>query len=188
MSGPHFEPEDNDPLFEKPHEPKDLPVGYGPPPEGFDGDPALLGPPPSTNLTDRLTVIDIVYYQLVGEGVEEDECRFERSLPCIEEQPYKRRLKATEEAAPIDPKWVENPSMVRIVNLEGKFLQRHPTPEQLEEAEGKVLELGLLELTEPLFLIPPGECQRFTPNLPVNQFTIRSQCGIARYILQVYPG
>lgn len=144
-------------------------------------------------LKSRLTVVESLYHQSFGEEPVRVDSRFSRELES-DEQPYSRRLKATEGWQPLDCGWVKDPGMVCVTNEEGKHFQVNPTKEEKEALARKVLEIlispGQLNREsmgwESLgWLIPPGESFRGCP--PSHKIWIRSQSGVTRFSVFTIP-
>ncbi len=86
------------------------------------------------------------------------EISFERLLKTKEEPYCRTRVTVGEEWTPVDMGWVKSPGMVVIKNRETKF-GVVPTPEQKEEAAGKVVELSFLPEGPAHIIIYPKETQ-----------------------------
>lgn len=135
---------------------------------------------------DKLTIVESIYHQPFGEQPTQVENRFEQILSSSE-QPYQRKLKATEEWQQLDFGWLESVGMILIVNTEGKFLQLQPTEEEKEETAKKVLELCYRISVCPFgWSILPGASFRGQPNDPTT-LHIRSQSGVTRFMLYAWP-
>lgn len=133
----------------------------------------------------RLTVVDTVYYQSPDMPATSAESRFSRELDNTDQQPYVRRTKVTEEWAALDCGWLNECSMLLLVNEEGRGLQKIPTPEEKKEIAFKVLEIRFgSELVE--WLIPPGESLRGYPVNP-NQMFVRCRSGEAKLTIHLFP-
>jgi len=135
-------------------------------------------------IRDRITVIDRVYHQRLGEEAQEFPCTFSRELETTE-QPYTRQLVATEEWKPLDHGWIERVGMLIVVNQEGRFLQTNPSKEQKDEAAKKILELQY-EGSAWSWLIPPGESFRGMPG-DITNLLIRSRSGTIKFTVHVLP-
>lgn len=137
-------------------------------------------------ISDRITVVEMVYHRSSGEPPVCVESRFSRELE-TSEQPYSRRLKATEQWQSLDCGWLkDNVGMILIVNSEGRFPQANPTGKEREAAAKKVLEVAHRSLGQKgSWLIPPGESMRASPSAPLD-LVIRSQSGVTKFVVHLY--
>lgn len=134
----------------------------------------------------RIVVVEKIYHQLQGEQPIGCEHQYSQELR-TDEQPYERRCVATEEWQPLDCGWLEDVSMLHIVNEEGQFKQVNPTDEERAEAAKKILEVGHYlphECSD--WLILPGQSMRGCP-MTAGQLHIRCRSGKACYRLRFYP-
>lgn len=123
-------------------------------------------------LKSRIVVIEKVYHQPPdGEatGVDRAYTRWVDST----EEPYGRKLTINPENwKKLDHGWVKGPCMVSIFNEEGRNRQTIPTPEELQETAGKIIEIGIMPkdgngfYLDPFIIVRPGESCRFeTPDI-----------------------
>lgn len=133
----------------------------------------------------RLTVVDTVYYQSQEMPAISAESRFSRLLETLEEQPYVRRMKVSEEWAPLDCGWLNECSMLMLVNEEGRGLDKIPTQEEQKLINKRIIEVRFgSEDVE--WLIPPGESLRGYPINPKLMW-IRCQTGQAKLTINLFP-
>lgn len=136
-------------------------------------------------LKNRLSVIGAVYYETADAQPEGAQYVFSRELK-TDDQVYKRNLKATEEWQPLDCGWLSDCGMLLIVNNEGKFTV-NPTDEQREEASKKILEVSYGPVQcQPNWLIPVGESMQALPS-DVDKLFIRSQSGVIKFTIHLFP-
>ena len=77
--------------------------------------------------------------------------------------------------------------MLVVVNEEGKYTQRIPSPSEREESDKRVLEVGILVEGVTMFaVIPPQQSIRFSPGQGVGLYMIRSRHATARYAVHVF--
>jgi hypothetical protein len=130
----------------------------------------------------RLTVVESLYHQGTADEPFNFVSKFERML-MIDEQPYVRQAKATEEWKKLDFAWLnEGYGTVVIRNEEGTFPNTKPTDEEKQEAEARVLEVGYENETP--WLVYPRASMRVCPTKPL---FIRSRSGKSRFTLCVIP-
>jgi len=130
---------------------------------------------------DRLVVVETIYYQPVEANpitLLGDTSRYSREL-LSSEQPYERHKVAKENWEKLDKGWINNCGLFILRNDEGKF-SYNPTPVQILEASGRIIEISFNDST-PSILVPPGETCRFYPF--DDKIWIRSQKITARYTL-----
>jgi len=140
-------------------------------------------PPPA-----RLTVVEHVYYQATGEDAwEVPNSSYSRFLT-TDEQPYVRKLTATEEWTKIDTGWLTECSTLVIVNEEGGFRSRLPTEEQKEETAKKILEVGFHQHNYDVgwLVVLPQESLRMCPS-HLGKLFIRCQFGTAKFTIYIIP-
>ncbi len=150
--------------------------------------PARPSPHEMQPMTNRVAVIETILHQLAGEQPTSIENRFARELE-TDEQSYDRKVKIGENWTLLDLGWVANvggPSIIVIVNEEGRNLQVNPSEEERKAIDAKVIELcsGRCEDLEPEWFIPPGESFRGSPLKPVY---LRCRQGIAKVRLFIIP-
>ncbi len=157
--------------------------------------PTLSGtaekPEPSTKST--VNILSTVYHRNPGENPITLETNMRHEL-VSDEQPYQRRCRVGEEWEPLDFGWLapkDGPldvGSIHIVNEEGKFLQKQPTPEQRAKTEAKILEIRVTpdNCCWGYFLIAPGQPFYNYPTQP-KDLQIRCQKGIARFTITVFP-
>jgi len=144
-------------------------------------------------LKNRLTVVGSIYFVAANEQPESVDTGFSRDL-ASEEQPYRRRLKATEEWQRLDCGWIKEASQVFIANEEGKGLQVNPTDEEREDIARRIIEVSFCEDGEgpndtfisSVWLVSPGESMRGLPSR-VDRLCVRCQHGTARFTLYIVP-
>lgn len=153
-----------------------------------EGTTPKLKAKPTPVVKDRITVVETIYYQPFGDQATSVESKFDRILDSVDEQPYSRKCKATEEWQSLDTGWVKTCSMLSIENNEGKFAQRIPTPEERDEAKAKVLELAYSGeyVDEDTWLILPGESMRGLP-ADLSRLLIRCRKGSAKFTVTAFP-
>lgn len=131
----------------------------------------------------RVVVVGHVYHQNIGEQPKNVESRFVRLLDSDDQPIIRRRFTVGESWQKIDFGWIQKPGMLVIENLEGRFIQTIPAPDEIKEASKKVLEISN-ENSLPIFLIPAGEDMR---GMPGADLYIRCQSGTAKYSISVMP-
>jgi len=137
---------------------------------------------------DTLTVVEVVYHQQFGEQPTSIEHRFDRQL-ATSEQPYQRRLRASEEWLPLPTGWLPASAvgMMVISNDEGRGLALQPSSEEKEEIAGKILEVSYNSAGDGgKWLIHPGETMRGYPD-DAGGLYIRCRRDTARFTLYLYP-
>lgn len=133
----------------------------------------------------RLTVVEKVYHQVMGEGATDMvDNRFYRELK-TEEQVYQRKLKATEEWQKLDCGWITECGMLAIKNEEGLFHNTLPTPEERAEVATHVLELGI-GAQEASWQVLPQESMRGCP-MSLQSIYVRCRHGTAKFTLTLFP-
>lgn len=132
----------------------------------------------------RLSVIGAVYYETADAQPEGAHYAFSRELE-TDDQVYKRNLTATKEWRPLDCGWLDDCSMLVIVNNEGKFTV-NPTDEEQEEASEKVLEVCYDYTTSYYWLIPVGESMQAYPS-DASKLFIRCRSGDAKFTVHLFP-
>jgi hypothetical protein len=135
----------------------------------------------------RLTVIEQIRYQCGYEEPLASDCRFSCILESVE-QPYFRRLTATEEWNALAAGcWFDLASRVMVINREGTGAQVIPTEGEKASIKGRVLEVSL-RLSAPWcdVEIPPGEsCE--LPVRSARSLLARCRSGRALYCVYVFP-
>lgn len=153
-----------------------------------DQEPTGMKPGDPTQIQPRLTIVETVYYQTPNTPASQVSSSFMRSLE-THEQPYERKMVATEEWQPLinEQCWVKECSLILVTNEEGRYLQVNPTEEEREATAAKVLEISfdITNLTGD-WEVPPGETFRGNPRHPQALF-IRCRSGEARFTLHVFP-
>lgn len=150
---------------------------------------------------DRLTVVEKVYHQQVGEQPIQIERSFERKL-ATQDSAYtgKPRRLVSSNWEPIDIGWLsQGAGSFYLTNEEGKGLQRKPTPEEEAAIADRVIEVCFTDSdgvptgtdadgkpTGMSFLVPPGEAFRGTPS-DVSRLRIRCRSEQAKYSIWVFP-
>lgn len=146
-----------------------------------------------------LTIVQNIYHQQEGMQPIHVESRISRKLSS-DEQPYVRQLKVGEIWTPLETGWLGECSILVIKNNEGRFTDKLPTPEQVEEAESKVLEIGFStrgpsplnpKSIEPEVIIGALEIlpRESHPIHPIALWSvyIRSRKGETRYSVTIIP-
>ena len=139
----------------------------------------------------RLTVVESVHCQTVDSSPWGISTSFERTLK-TDEQPYVRKLTATEEWTKLDTGWLTECSMLVLVNEEGLFKGRQPTPEQKIESAKKVIEVGCalphLDTIRCIgaWELPPKESMRGCPT-ELSIVFVRCQHGTAKFTVYIFP-
>ena len=150
---------------------------------------AIVGPTPVPELVqpgNRLTVVELVYHQTLGEQPVCVESRFVRSL-ASSEQLYQRRKAATVAWQPLDFGWVDDPGTIVICNTEGLPYQQLRTLEQRQAMEEKFLEVTYDGCPQELtFIIRAGESMRLHPSKPL-RLQLRSPVEGVRYTITAIP-
>lgn len=140
---------------------------------------------PNTGL---MTVVDTVYYQQSGQEPTVASSRYNRRI-VQDEQPFMRIAKVGTDWISVDTGWVEEAGMLMISNEEDLISGRNPTPEELTDLDGRVIEVAFGDPNDPpehRWLILPGESMRAHPS-DVKALIMRCQTGSARYKLSVFP-
>ena len=107
--------------------------------------------------------------------------RFGRTLEA-KDAPYKRpRFEVGTQWVELDQGWVMEPSFVTVENML-PTLTRIPTPEQKEETDARVVEVGVGG--KDFAAIPPGESLTLSPT---GKLCLRCRKGTAKVNLTVYP-
>lgn len=137
----------------------------------------------------RITVVETVYHQAPGQQPTSVECRHTKSLDS-DEQPYTRRVKVGQEWQALDCGWLEEASLLVLSNAKEQFAV-NPTDEQRQEAEARVVEVGIAAEDDdtritPLFLIAPGDTFRGQP-LGVKAIKLRCRKGEATVTINLFP-
>lgn len=146
---------------------------------------------------DRLTFVGNVYHQPSEGEPSQVSLKFERLLE-TQEQIFQRSLRATIEWKPLVPErcWLQGDQIGLIVvrNDEGRYARFLPTPEEKEEAKGKVLEIAfrtdqdqkVFDVSANCLLVGPKECHpisAFRPEL----LAVRSRASETRYTVFIFP-
>jgi hypothetical protein len=132
----------------------------------------------------RLGVVEHVYHQSSNDQPMQVEGRFSRPL-LSNEQPFRRKLTATQERKRLETAWIDDAGMLCLANEEGKCEQVVPTPEQRALNAAKVVELSYGD-SDDKWLILPGETFRGQPSNVKNLF-VRCQCGTAECWVTIFP-
>lgn len=159
--------------------------------------------PPTPIKHSRVSVVESVYYQAVGEQPTPYLHKFSRTL-ASDEQPYQRRVKVGELWAPLDTGWITQPGMLILANPAHIF-QRQPSAEELLTASANVIEVGVApqepepittrtQWSEPrpgarvivFSLIRPGESVRLSPPNKA-QFFVRCLASEIKAVITALP-
>jgi hypothetical protein len=134
----------------------------------------------------HLVVVETVYHQQGKYQPTCTESRFGRPLES-KDQPYVRRLMATEEWQKLDFGWIKRPGMLVIQNDEGQF-KLMPTEAQKREMAEKYLWLAHSDKDQwalPRWIILPRESFRGHP--ATQDLYIQANKGPIEFTLTVYP-
>jgi len=126
---------------------------------------------PREGLSNRITVVEMVYFQAPGESPLGVESRYSRALT-TDEQPCERRLKATEDWRELDRGWVDQTSLIVISNN--------------ETVADKILEVAYRDAYQDTWLVLPGESMRASPS-NASRLVVRSQSGTIRFTANLFP-
>ena len=132
-----------------------------------------------------LTVVETVSHHPLDSDPTQEIVAFDRRLISTE-QPYKRSLTVGEEWVPLDLGWIEDVGMVCITNDVGRFLQTHPTEEEREWLDAKVLLVSYDQSDQKAFLVSRKETLRVSPSNASGLY-IRCASGEAKYHILVVP-
>lgn len=154
-----------------------------------------IAPPPP--LKPRLTVVEHVYHQEGGgkspTGADSVSARF----LLTDEQPFIRKTRIGETWVPVEAGWLRDKgvSLVRIAN-EATVFTVYPSPQEKEEADRKVLEIGMevdsqidgevSSLVVTFAVVRPGESIRFEPD-DFPSLRVRCRSGFAQVTIHVFP-
>lgn len=151
------------------------------------------------DIPNRLTVVDRIYYQEIGQPIYDLETKYAVQLQSKNHQVYEKRMRAGEQWKPLNIQWEDmdgNPitqcSELIIRNEEGVFQHTIPTEEEKQEARERVLEIALErslqdgEIVEPILIVAPGTVMRCQP-FALNGFQVRCRKGTARFTLILIP-
>lgn len=141
----------------------------------------------------RLTIVETISHQQPNGQPTSVDSRFGRYLQSGEE-PYTRKVMVTQNWEPLDCGWLDEASIVSIVNNEGRFTQVQPTQEQRELVEARIVEIGCRpELSEDarpyatFGLVRPGESYRGEPAVSLKSLMIRCRSGQAKCTITIFP-
>lgn len=120
-------------------------------------EPLALG----TQSRDRLTIVEHIHFQHSSESPMSIGQPFARLLE-TQVEPYSRRITLTEERLLIDFGWVKSTDvgMLIVENLEGRKFDVNPSPEEMEEINGRIIEIYLHEDSWVPILVRPRAMQR----------------------------
>jgi hypothetical protein len=136
----------------------------------------------------RLGVVEHVYYQATNDQATQVEGRFSRPLSTME-QPYRRKIVATEDWQPLETGWLNEAGMLFISNEEGKCPQVVPTEKQRADMGARIVELAFgtdFATTGDCWLILPGETFRGQPK-DVKKLYYRCQRDTATCWVTIFP-
>lgn len=160
----------------------------------MDVQPYKPTPPRSDPRKCRLSVVEYVYHQQLGQSPKAIEHRWCRNLESDEQQ-YVRVFQATEEWKNLDTGFLEdNVGHLILVNEEGQSPSVQLSPEEKQEVAARKVELGLrLTMPEsleqwvvPFATVVPGESCRLTPS-NIGNYCIRALAGNPRCTLTLIP-
>lgn len=103
--------------------------------------------------TPKVVVVSRVHHRDVDGKVKFVTSRFARELTSVEDCVI-RRVVVGEEWVKVDTAWVSPAGYMFIENQGGKPYQVIPTPEQMEEARSRIIELGYVAV--PIPVLPEG--------------------------------
>ena len=133
----------------------------------------------------RLTCVLNLYHEQEGEQPEGIRLSFSESLS-LNAQRYNRRLKIGTDPVPFDMGWFKTDEIgpILIENLEGRHFRIHPSDEEREDIELRVLKVYYPG--SPGWLIPP---RRFFLAFPedVNGLTLQSTHGTIKTNIIIIP-
>lgn len=155
----------------------------------------------------RIMHVGNIYYISRSGQPHVTEIRSNRNQVADEQAFGPRRMTIGEEWTPIETGWIEVCGMMILTNEEGRRLQRIPTAEQIEEINGKVVEIAFVKnlpvSNEPrtmhsppivapdepfaALLLLPGESLPATP-VSMKQVLVRCRAGQARITVNLLPG
>ena len=148
-------------------------------------------PPPVTQqlpVKDRLVVNgSVTHYSDSGGSPSIAATAFTRFLETTEEQSFIRRTTVGKNWQPLPEGWLKECGMLVVANEKARFSVQ-PTPEQRQEAEAKVLEVGIavLNRVEPFAIVPSGETARFQP-VDLSWLRLRCRNGEAKVTVYEFP-
>lgn len=137
-------------------------------------------PPP------RLVCVGQIYHQNPHEQPVSVESKWVKLLRSDDQPLLKRRGIAGAKWQLLDYGWVKEPFLVIIENLEGKFTQVIPKPEEITEADKLVLEIGY-PVSGPMMLVYPGLDTRFTPSEIPAYIRCRDPQGQVKFAISLIP-
>jgi len=143
-------------------------------------EPQLSSPPASV-----LTIVEQIYHRSVDDEPISFDNRFSRVLE-TDETVYTRRLKLNTQWTAIDLGYIDNPSLILIVNREGIFPTVKPTQSELDNANRRMINVKYID-SECGFLVPAKESLRLVPT-DASQLVLCSLWGTARCLIHVFPG
>lgn len=159
------------------------------PPED-DPRPIRVRPPGPRPLSPpRLSVVEMAYHQHSGESptglLDGEGVRYEVDL-ASDEQPYVRRMLATEKWQRLDVGWIKGGASVLLLrNDEGRF-DFNPDEEHLAKAMSRVIELSLRDDLRADVEVPPHQTCRFRP-VSLGMIFVRCARETARFTLCLAP-
>lgn len=104
----------------------------------------------------RLSATVVLRHAALGNQPDTTELRF--STICkSEEDPYRRKVRVTNEPMPLDLGYVKNPRLILLANKTGNRWQTIPTPEEILEVQNAVVRVRYSSSGNGL-LIRPGSC------------------------------
>lgn|SRR3990167_2004418 len=139
---------------------------------------------PSPASKARLSVVETVYHQVLGEQPTHISSRYCHNLS-TNEQPYIRRVTVGSSWEKLDTGWLKDRvSWIHIQNEEGRNPTVNPTEEQRKELESLSILISLEYVS--FARISPRESLRFQPSSPSELF-IRCESSSARCTITAYP-
>ncbi len=151
---------------------------------------------PKQKRSNRIAVVEMVYFQETGVSPIAITTRFSRKLHS-DEQPCIRKIKIGQDWLPVEMGWVRDCGMLVINNDEGKF-KTNPSEDQLATVSKMIVEVAVQPPEEKnrnmhsppkigpqLFaVIPPQESLRLIPS---GNLVVRCRSGIARITINAFP-
>lgn len=142
----------------------------------------------------RFGLNQTLYYQSAG-GEQKAYSSIYSGRCELEEKPYERNLRVTEEWQQLDVGWFKDypdkqPEEMLLINEEGSLLQRIPTEEEKASIASRVVEVGAVAgetgIILPVAKVKPGRSLRYSPQ-EVRRVWLRCRSGVARVSLVLIP-
>lgn len=138
----------------------------------------------------RLLVMDVVHWQATGEQPVPRE-HTGVSLLASPADPCMRTITAEEQWQPLCgvSGWIDDPGLMVLSNVEGRFTQRVPSADEREAAEARIVEVGLMVGAdiEPFEEVRPGLSARLWPTAAsFKRLFFRCRTTTARFQAEFY--